>query len=190
MNIANLVTLGRLVLSVIYFIVLLFVEKNHHLFYLSLFLFIIAVLTDALDGYLARRYQKVTPFGRVLDPFVDKVLICGTFIFFTSWDSLKHIVPPWVVVVIVAREFIIQTIRGLGESSGIDFSSNIWGKFKMTIQSITIISIFTYLGFLSDIFWPLVVVKALVWLTLFSSILSCLTYLSKSKNILETTKGL
>lgn len=111
-------------------------------------LFIVAAITDALDGYLSRLWGVVSTFGRVMDPFADKVLVVGAFIFLAG--PAFHVakqgggglqvtgVLPWMVVLIVARELLVTSIRGLVEGRGKNFQANSWGKLKMILQSVSI----------------------------------------------------
>lgn len=116
-------------------------------------LFIVASLTDILDGYLARRWGTETAFGRIMDPFADKILVVGALVFLAGPDFWyptpeKHRfighgfqlsgVYPWMVVVIVGRELLVTSIRGVLESQGVRFGADVWGKLKMFLQSVCI----------------------------------------------------
>lgn len=102
-------------------------------------IFVLAAGTDALDGFLARRWNAVSRFGRVADPFADKVLILSAFIMLASPALGPHSgVASWMVVLILARELLVTTIRGVYEAEGVDFSATASGKFKMVIQSIAV----------------------------------------------------
>lgn len=115
--------------------------------------FIVAAITDALDGHLARRWNVVSMFGRVVDPFADKVLILGSFIclagpmFADPRGGMLSGVHSWMVVVILARELLVTTLRGVYESRGVDFSATASGKFKMILQSIAVPIILLTLAF-------------------------------------------
>lgn len=150
-HIPNQLTLLRLALAAGFFVCLGTYDIRHQSdtgapwqLYLAIALFVVAAATDALDGFLARRWRVVSKFGRVVDPFADKILILGGFIFLAgpnfSLDSgsLSTGVYPWMVAVILARELLVTTIRGAYEAEGVDFSANIWGKLKMVLQSIAI----------------------------------------------------
>jgi CDP-diacylglycerol---glycerol-3-phosphate 3-phosphatidyltransferase len=116
-------------------------------------LFILATLTDALDGYLARRWGTETAFGRIMDPFADKILVIGTLVFLAGPD-FWYATPerhrfighgfqlsglyPWMVVVVVGRELLVTSIRGVLESQGVRFGADLWGKLKMALQSVTV----------------------------------------------------
>ncbi|MBT6050391.1 MAG: CDP-diacylglycerol--glycerol-3-phosphate 3-phosphatidyltransferase, partial [Candidatus Scalindua sp.] len=130
-NIPNRITLSRLFLAIVFFVFL-----TYRYFNIAFVIFLVAAATDWLDGYLARKWELSTDLGRLVDPFVDKVIICGTFIIFVN--VADDIIAPWMVITIVAREFLVSSIRGFSESKGIKFASNIWGKTKMFIQSWTI----------------------------------------------------
>lgn len=191
MNLPNRLTVGRLLLATIYFTLMAFVGKrNDILVDICLGIFIIAVLTDVLDGYLARRYNMVTIFGRIADPFVDKVIVCGSFVFLASWEVLRDFIPAWMVVIILAREFIVSTLRSFAESRGISFASTFWGKHKMAVQSFTIGCALFYLGHMQGVLWAGVILKILIWLTISITIISGLIYLARGWRILKVRKDI
>ena len=108
-------------------------------YWASLVLFVIAAGTDWLDGYFARRYGQVTTLGRILDPFADKVIICGTFIFLLVAPGMLETpygLRAWMVVVIVGRELLVTALRSFIEDRGGDFSAKMSGKLKMVLQCI------------------------------------------------------
>lgn len=116
----------------------------------ALILFVIAAFTDFLDGYLARRWGAVSVFGRVMDPFADKILILGAFIllagpqFHTQSGQISG-VQPWMAVLILARELLITSLRGVFEAQGINFSASFAGKAKMVVQSLSIPAILLWI---------------------------------------------
>jgi len=126
-NVPNQLTTLRLILSLVLFVFLAF-----QWYQTSLVLFLIAAGTDWLDGYWARKYGQVTILGRIFDPFVDKVIVCGTFIFLAA-EPLSGI-RPWMVVLIVGRELLVTALRGFLEGEGADFSAAMSGKLKMVFQ--------------------------------------------------------
>ena len=133
-NFPNQLTSLRLILSVILFAFIAF-----GWYFTSLVLFIIAAGTDWLDGYYARKYGQVTTLGRILDPFADKVIICGTFIFIAAVPVMYHEpfgLKAWMVVVIVGRELLVTALRSFIEERGSDFSAKKAGKLKMFLQCI------------------------------------------------------
>jgi CDP-diacylglycerol---glycerol-3-phosphate 3-phosphatidyltransferase len=133
-NFPNQVTSLRLLMSIIMFG---FIASDYYL--TSFVLFIIAAGTDWLDGYYARKYGQVTTLGRILDPFADKVIVCGTFIFLVA-DPKMHVIPgglrAWMVVVIVGRELLVTALRSFIEDRGSDFSAKWSGKLKMVFQCV------------------------------------------------------
>lgn len=133
-NVPNILTVSRLVLSVFCFVVLALE------WYLpALVLFAVAAGTDWVDGYWARRYGQITQLGRILDPFADKIVICGSFIFLAAvpptitGESASEITA-WMAVVVVARELLVTALRGFFEEHGFDFSAKWSGKWKMVFQ--------------------------------------------------------
>ncbi len=109
----------------------------------ALVLFTIAATTDWMDGYWARKYGQVTKLGRIFDPFVDKIIICGTFIALVEVDTSG--VASWMATIVVARELLVTSLRGMIEGSGGDFSARPWGKWKMVLQCAAVIAILLYL---------------------------------------------
>jgi CDP-diacylglycerol--glycerol-3-phosphate 3-phosphatidyltransferase len=99
-------------------------------------LFIIAAGTDWLDGYFARKYNQVTTLGRILDPFADKVIICGTFIYLAAIPEMRNYLWPSMAVIVVGRELLVTALRSFIEEQGGDFSAQMSGKLKMVLQCI------------------------------------------------------
>ena len=131
LNVPNLVTSARILLSII-----LFVFLSQQWFLTSMVLFIIGAATDWVDGYWARKYGQVTVLGRILDPFADKIIVCGSFIFLAAESRSE--VQAWMVVVIVGRELLVTALRGFLEERGSDFSASWAGKWKMVVQCLAI----------------------------------------------------
>ena len=131
-NAPNIISMSRMILSFVLFILLNFTDW----WVWSAVLFVVAIATDAVDGYIARKYNLVTVFGRILDPLVDKVIVCGSFIFLQQIKGSG--VSPWVTLVIVVREIYITSLRGFLEQQGIDFSAKLSGKLKLIIQAFAI----------------------------------------------------
>jgi len=135
MNLPNKITVIR-ILMIPFFIAALLIDFPFHQ-PIAAALFIIAALTDSLDGYLARSRNLVTDFGKFMDPLADKLLVCSALICFVQLGS----VPAWVVIVIIAREFAITGLRTLAASDGIVISASKWGKAKTMSQMIAIVII-------------------------------------------------
>ncbi len=136
LNLPNQLTSLRLILSVVLFFFIAWGGK----WYMPAFvLFVVAAGTDWLDGYYARKYGEVTRLGRILDPFADKVIVCGTFILLAAIPELQKVawgLRPWMAVVIVARELLVTALRAFLEQHDHDFSAKISGKLKMVLQCV------------------------------------------------------
>jgi CDP-diacylglycerol--glycerol-3-phosphate 3-phosphatidyltransferase len=141
MNLANRITLGRLGTSVALFATLTLLQHGlladaQPAAWAAFAIFALTAVTDWFDGHVARSRGQVTVLGRMMDPFVDKVLVCGTLIFLTAMSP--RLWPPWMVVVIVAREFLVSGIRSYMESQGISFAARWVGKVKMVLQCLAV----------------------------------------------------
>src|SRR5688572_30655600 len=154
-NLPNQITIARLLLSVVVFVLLSLFDQQFWrelgkpslpaagvaLLDSAIIVFVLAAASDFLDGYLARKWKMISTFGRIADPFVDKVFICGSFIFLIP---ISPLVQPWYVVVIIMREFLVSGLRSFLESRGVAFGAGLGGKLKMVFQSLTIPFILLY----------------------------------------------
>ena len=193
LTVANQLTLSRLVLTVFFVAIISsgpwkWLGLGHMTW--SLILFVIATSTDALDGYLARRWQQVSALGRILDPFVDKIIICGGFICLIPDPNSG--LAAWMVTLIVARELLITVIRSFLEQHGADFSASWSGKIKMILQSVTVGYILFYLGpreyFTTfDDHTAKIVREFLIWSTLISTIYSGWIYVRRGLGLFQKT---
>jgi len=206
-HIPNALTALRLVLAAAFFGMLSYYQydvsgRHGEIFWLNLAfaVYLIALITDFLDGYLARRWKVEGAFGRIVDPFVDKVLVLGSFIFFagknftipahnvgdipTNVMTITGVVP-WMVVVILARELLVTSLRGSSESSGANFGAVFSGKLKMTLQSITILVVLVYVNYLPKLqahgigHAAALFRDACIWLTLAITIYSGVGYIRR-----------
>lgn len=198
MNLPNQITLGRLGLAIVFFVLLS--QYSHHnpstiTLDVAAALFVVAALTDILDGYIARKRGQVTAFGRVLDPLVDKVLVCGAFILLLGpqfVDANGHNVTEvraWMVVVIVGREMFVTGLRGFNESLGKSFGASVSGKIKMWMQSIAAPAIILIVAH-EDLFGSAAapIKRTLVWLTVVATAASMIQYLKRSRHILDESR--
>ena len=126
-NVPNTITLSRLVGSIV-----LFTCIHTQQFAVAVAVFVIVSATDWLDGFLARRYNLITQLGRILDPFADKMLVCGTFVFLVAIPSSG--VAAWMAVLVLGRELLITALRSFLETQSADFSASWSGKVKMVLQ--------------------------------------------------------
>lgn len=202
----NLLTLGRLALSILFFVLLALsragAEPTSNLLTVGLVIYIIAGATDVLDGHLARKWQVQSAFGRIADPFVDKVMVCGGFALLAGvnfamvgpspsgaaeWlhGNMASGVQAWMVVVLVGREFIVSGIRGYSESQGVKFPATPAGKIKMLIQSIALSAALIKMAWLNDVAWAETTVLALVWLTVAVTVLSSLGYVGRTVRVMK-----
>lgn len=194
-NLPNQITLARLLLAVVFFIVL--GQYSQHaprpwLLDVCLAMFLIAAATDWLDGYYARKKNQVTALGRILDPLVDKVLVCGAFILLAGpsfCDSDRRNVTGienWMVVVIFGRELLVTGLRGFSESQGVQFGAEMMGKAKMWVQSMTIIVLLLGVahGDAENSVAVFRVQQVFVWLTVLITAASLVTYTAKIKTLL------
>lgn len=173
LNLPNRLTLCRFLLAIVFFIFL-----SYRCYSIALLSFLLAWLTDWLDGYLARKKGLLTDFGRIADPFVDKIIVCGGFILLIH--HTYDIIPPWMVVVIVAREFLVNSLRSYSESKGIEFGATIWGKAKMFVQSLTISLILLFFAYLKHLVFLKQGIVIMVWLTVIITLVSGIKYIVKA----------
>jgi CDP-diacylglycerol---glycerol-3-phosphate 3-phosphatidyltransferase len=132
-NIPNLLTTARLALAIAVIVLI-----DYQWYLSALVIFVIAASTDWMDGYWARKYGQVTKLGRIFDPFVDKIIICGSFIALVAVADSG--IAAWMAIVVVARELLVTSLRGIIEGSGGDFSASQLGKLKMVFQCIAVVS--------------------------------------------------
>jgi len=178
MNLPNKLTMLR-VIMIPFFIVVLLNQSIPYGNYIACAIFIVASLTDALDGYLARKYNLVTNFGKFMDPLADKLLVSSALICFTSMESVG--LPAWIVIVIISREFIISGFRLVASDNGVVIAASYWGKFKTVSQMI--MSILLILNFDSRFFN--VLEQAFIYISLILTIVSMIDYIVKNKNVLS-----
>ncbi len=171
-NVPNQLTAARLVLSIVVFVLI-----PLKMFMAAMIVFIIAASTDWIDGYWARRYGQVTKLGRVFDPFVDKIIICGAFIFLAA--EPRSGIAAWMAVVVVGREMLVTALRGFIEQSGGDFSAKMAGKLKMVFQCVAVVASLLVLHYQDNPIpiWLSSVLFVSVWIALLSTIYSGIGYL-------------
>ncbi len=199
-NLPNQITLARLGLAIIFIALLSCFDagklaEQRWLLHVGFWIFLVAALTDVLDGLLARMTNSVTSFGRILDPVVDKVIVCGAFLLFASHPFIdpetgQNItgVYPWMVVVIVARELLVSAVRSHVEGEGEAFGASWVGKLKMFFQSATICLILFQLAWDVAALAPVRIIA--VWLTVIITALSMVAYIHRARKYLLTEAAL
>ena len=191
MNLPNKLTIFRVILIVPFVVLLLGGEAgwfgNNVLIpnIIALAVFIIASLTDLADGKIARKYNMVTNFGKFMDPLADKLLVCSALI---ALIELKRI-PAWIVIIIIAREFIISGFRLVASDNGVVIAASYWGKFKTTFQMVMVCLMLINVPGV-EIWWPWlnVLTQVIMWIALALTIISLIDYLVKNKGVLKEQK--
>ena len=179
MNLPNKLTTLRVFMIPFFVFFLLYQGGENTTFrMISLVLFIVASLTDLLDGKIARKYNLVTNFGKFMDPLADKLLVCSALICLIELGQL----PAWMVIIIISREFIISGFRLVASDSGIVIAASYWGKFKTVFQMVMIIVMIMDLG---SSFVMLETI--LIYIALILTVVSLIDYIAKNKEVL--TKG-
>ncbi|MBU3875650.1 CDP-diacylglycerol--glycerol-3-phosphate 3-phosphatidyltransferase [Faecalicatena sp. AGMB00832] len=174
MNLPNKLTILRIIM-VPFFVFFLLTDLVDGSKWIALVLFIVASLTDLLDGKIARKYNLVTNFGKFMDPLADKLLVCSAMICLIEMDKL----PSWIVIIIISREFIISGFRLVAADSGIVIAASYWGKFKTVFQMAMIIVLIADLGGVFDIISLILIAVALAL-----TIISLIDYVVKNKQVL------
>lgn len=178
MNLPNKLTILRVLLIPVFVVFLLGAEMiGPWSVYAALAVFVIASLTDLLDGKIARKYNLVTNFGKFMDPLADKLLVTSALICFVSMGRM----PAWVVLIIISREFIISGFRLVASDAGVVIAASYWGKIKTTVQMITIIFMLPNFGG-STVY---IIEQVLIYLSLILTVVSLVDYIVKNIGVLK-----
>ena len=178
-NVPNAVTSARFALAIA---VMGLIPYGY--FGTALVVFCIAASTDWIDGYWARKYGQVTKLGRIFDPFVDKIIICGTFIALVSVPQSG--VASWMATIVVGRELLVTSLRGMIEGSGGDFSASQLGKWKMVLQCAAVIVILLCLLYAPVPQWALVASQVLLWAAILLTIYSGYDYALAAARVMRS----
>ena len=180
MNLPNKLTIMRVILIPFFVFFLLSPYFPAYGNYIAVAIFIVASLTDMLDGKIARKYNLVTNFGKFMDPLADKLLVCSAMICLIELDRLAA----WIVIVIIAREFIISGFRLVAADNGIVIAASYWGKFKTTFQMLMVIVL------ILDIQMPFfqILGTVLTYVALILTVVSLIDYIVKNKDVLKDQK--
>lgn len=177
MNLPNKLTILR-VIMIPFFIVFLLVPITPYDKWIALAIFIIASITDLLDGKIARKYNLVTNFGKFMDPLADKLLVCSALICLIELGKI----PAWMVIVIIAREFIISGFRLVASDCGVVIAASYWGKFKTTFQMVAVCLL------IADIATLWMVTQIILWIAVILTVVSLVDYLIKNKEVMKDYK--
>ena len=179
MNLPNKLTVLRVIMIPFFVAALLYDGgANQNMRYLAAALFIIASLTDMLDGKIARKYNLVTNFGKFMDPLADKLLVCSALICMIELREL----PAWMVIIIISREFIISGFRLVASDNGVVIAASYWGKFKTTFQMIGVVLLIFNIPALS------MVTTIVIWIALALTVISLVDYVVKNAGVLTEGK--
>ena len=174
MNLPNKLTILRVIMIPFFVFFLLSGVGGSASKWIALVIFAAASITDTLDGYIARRDNLITDFGKFMDPLADKLLVCSALICFVELDKL----PAWMVIIIIAREFIISGFRLVASDNGIVIAASYWGKFKTTFQMIAVVLL------ILDIPSLALLTTLCVWIALALTIISLVDYIVKNHKVL------
>lgn len=180
MNLPNKLTLFRVILIPFFVFFLLAPYFTGYGNYIAVAIFIIASITDFLDGRIARKYNLITNFGKFMDPLADKLLVSSALISLIALDRI----PAWIVIIIIAREFIISGFRLVAADNGVVIAASYWGKFKTAFQMITVIVLI--LNIPGKAF--AVIGTVLIYISLALTVISLIDYLAKNKDVLKEQK--
>ena len=180
MNLPNKLTCFRVVLIpfFVFFMMAPFFEGYGN--YIALVIFIVASLTDLLDGKIARKYHLVTNFGKFMDPLADKLIVCSAMICLIQTGQLAA----WIVIIIISREFIISGFRLIASDNGVVIAASYWGKFKTTFQMLMVIALILNLPYT----WFQALGTVLIYVSLALTIISLIDYIVKNKDVLKDQK--
>lgn len=180
MNLPNKLTLFRVILIPFFVFFLLAPYFEGYGNYIAVAIFIVASVTDFLDGKIARKYHLVTNFGKFMDPLADKLLVSSALICLVALNKI----PAWIVIVIIAREFIISGFRLVAADNGVVIAASYWGKFKTAFQMVTVIVLI--LNIPGDVF--AVIGTVLIYISLVLTVISLIDYIAKNKDVLKDQK--
>ena len=177
MNLPNKLTTFRVILIPFFVFFMLAPNMTGINHYIAAAIFIVASLTDLLDGKIARKYNLVTNFGKFMDPLADKLLVCSAMICLIQTGQLAA----WIVVIIIAREFIISGFRLIASDNGVVIAASYWGKFKPTFQMLMVIVL------ILNVQMPFfqILGKILTYAALILTVVSLIDYIVKNKDVLK-----
>lgn len=175
MNLPNKLTIFRVILIIPFVIIMLSDFLGDASKWVALAIFIIASLTDLLDGKIARKYNLITNFGKFMDPLADKLLVSAAMICLVEIGKI----PSWIVIVIISREFIISGFRLIASDNGVVIAASYWGKFKTVFQMVMVVLM------IADISQIQILTTVIMWVALVLTVISLIDYLIKNKDVMK-----
>lgn len=176
MNLPNKITIVRVCMIPIFLIFMLIPEITYGR-YIAAGIFILAALTDALDGHIARKHNLITNFGKFMDPLADKLLVSSALICLVEFK----LIPSWIVIVIIAREFIISGFRLIASDNGVVIAAGWWGKIKTNVQIVMSVMLIINL----DVAFINILEQVAIYLALVLTVISLVDYMLKNKQVLK-----
>lgn len=184
MNLPNKLTILR-VIMVPFFVAFLLLTPSHTDFkWIAFALFVVASLTDLLDGHIARKYHMITNFGKFMDPLADKLLVSAALVCLTALGFI----PAWMTVVIISREFIISGFRLIATEQGRVIAASWWGKWKTSVTMVTLAILLLLVndkGFGAAYDGFMTVTTILLWISVILTVVSLVDYLIKNKDVMK-----
>jgi len=177
MNLPNKLTILRMIMIPVFLFFLLMPTIAHN-DWIALAIFILASLTDLLDGHIARKYALITNFGKFMDPLADKLLVCSALIALAGMGRM----PSWMVILIIAREFIISGFRLLAVEQGLVIAASFWGKLKTNVQIVLVCLLIMNIEGL----W--LITEIVMWLAIILTIVSLMDYLYKNRSVMGSVR--
>ncbi len=181
MNLANKLTMLRIFL-VPFFLVFMAIKEIPYGKEFATFIFVLAAITDQLDGYIARSRNQVTTFGKFMDPLADKLLVTAALISLVE----LHVIYTWVAVVIISREFAVSGLRTIAASEGKVIAASWWGKIKTVIQIVAIVWALVF--FKQNNYYLNLITSIMIGLSVIVTIISGIDYFSKNKSVIKSNK--
>lgn len=179
MNLPNKLTMARIIMVPIFMVVML---KEYYI--AALVIFALASITDFFDGYLARKYDLVSSFGKIMDPLADKLLVFSALTCFIQLD----VVSVWAPIIIIAREFFVTSMRVVAVSKGKVIAASWWGKVKTNVQLFALLGSMLLLGLGNPMFYELSIAGILIWISAIFTVASWIAYIFENISVFKDEK--
>lgn len=184
MNLPNKLTILRVILVPVFMAFMLVIPQNPAFVTVSLLIFIVASLTDTLDGYLARKNGLITNFGKLMDPLADKMLTTAAYLGLLTMGRASC----WAVMLILTREFIVSGIRLVAAGNGTVIAASVWGKAKTVFQMVSIIAAFLVMYPICPVDTGIAITNILVWISAVITVISGADYVIKNSEVFKDAK--